>query len=371
MPIRTQIPLSKVINARGVFTPLGVSRSPKEVCDAVADALGRHFVMDEVHQAVGQEIAKMTNADAACVVHCSAAAVTLSVAACMTGNSPEATRQLPDTSGLKNRVILPATHAINYGHPIEQAIRLAGAKVELVGSETACSYEDLAKACSIKDTCCLLLVSSRLTIGEVLDFQKAVSVAHDHALPVIIDGAAQDFRIEDLLDTGADAVLISGQKYLAGPTSGLVLGQSDLIAAVKAQEKGIGRGMKASKEALLGVFAALKLRKDLNCEVWSAEQKEKVAQFVFMANNIEGITAKVVPDPTKLPFDRAHLRIAKSSALPDAADIAAALKSGEPSIWIMDHLIHQSELVLELVQLDQDEVDMILTRIKELTSSGK
>lgn len=371
MPIRTQIPLSEVINARGVFTPLGVSRSSKEVCDTVADALGRHFVMDELHQAVGQEIADMTNAKAATVVHCSSAAITLSVAACMTGTSPEAIEQLPDTRGLKNRVILPATHSVNYGHPIEQAIRLAGAQPELVGSVTACSYEELAEACSVQDACCLILVSSRLTRGEFLDFRKTISSAHYHDLPVIIDGAAQDFRIEDLLDTGADAVLISGQKYLAGPTSGLVLGQPDLIAAVKAQEKGIGRGMKASKEALLGVFAAIKLRRQINSEVWSAEQKEKVVRFVSMANEIEGITASTVPDPTNLPFDRAHLSIAKSSTLPDASQIAAALKAGEPSIWVMDHLTHQSELILELVQLNQNEVDTILTRIRDVVSSGE
>ncbi len=95
--------------------------------------------MDELQQAVGQEIAEMTNAEAATVVHCSAAAVTLSVAACMSGRSPEAIRQLPDSTGLKSRVILPRIHAVNYGQPIEQAIRLAGAKPEFAGSDTICS----------------------------------------------------------------------------------------------------------------------------------------------------------------------------------------------------------------------------------------
>ncbi|WP_170374281.1 MULTISPECIES: aminotransferase class V-fold PLP-dependent enzyme [Ruegeria] len=368
MLIGTQNTLSEVINARGVFTPLGVSRSSKEVCEAVSDALGRHFIMDDLHDAVGREIAEMTNASAATVVHCSAAAITLAVAASMTGSSPGAIKQLPDASGLKSRVILPANHAVNYGHPIEQAIRLAGAKPELVGDNSACGIEDLAHACSKLDACCLVLVSSRLTGGEMLDFRKAVSAAHEHDLPVVIDGAAQDFRIEDLLDTGADVVLISGQKYLAGPTSGLVLGKPDLVSAVRAQEKGIGRGMKASKEVLLGVLTALKLRQQLNKEAWSSDQKEKVARFVSVANTIEGITAKANPDPTNLPFDRVHLCIAKSSEFPDAAQMAAALKAGEPSIWIMDHLTHQSEIVLELVQLTQEEIDTVLDRIREVVS---
>lgn len=363
-------PISNVINARGVFTPLGVSRSPAEVCDAVAHALGQHLVMDELHDAVGQEIADMTGAQAAAVVHCSAAAITLTIAACMTGNSPKAIRQLPNSGGLKRRVILPATHAVNYGHPIEQAIRLAGAIPVLVGSDTACSDDELADVCSCRDACCLVLVSSRLTRGEGLDHQQVVSLAHDHGLPVIVDGAAQDFRIDALLDTKADIILISGQKYLAGPTSGLVLGRGDLVAAVRAQEKGIGRGMKASKEALIGVLAALRCRQNLDLEKWTADQKNKVKRFVSVASTIEGITARAEPDPTGLPFDRVHLGTVKSPTLPDAPHLAAALKAGEPSIWVMEHLTHQSEIVLELVQLRAAEVETILKRIREIASAN-
>ena len=81
---------------------------------------------------------------------------------------------------------------------------------------------------------------------------KAVKLAKNLGVPTIIDGAAQDFRIEELLETGADVVLVSGQKYLASPTAGLVFGKREYVDAVRAQDKGIGRGMKATKEAIIG-----------------------------------------------------------------------------------------------------------------------
>ncbi|MEW2918339.1 PLP-dependent transferase [Ruegeria sp. ANG10] len=368
MPTPADRSFSEIINARGVFTPLGVSRSPKEVSDAAAEALSRYFVMGELHDAVGQHIADSTGAPAATVVHCVASAITLAVAACITGTNKKLIERLPFTSGLKNRVVLPRPHAVNYGQPIEQAVKLAGAEPVLTGTLTSCSEIDIDEACSRPNTCCLLLVSSRLTTTKAIDFEKAVSAAHRHGVPAIIDGAAQDFRLTELLDTGADAVLISGQKYLGAPTSGLVLGQPDLISAVRAQENGIGRGMKASKEALLGVSAAVELRKHLNVDNWVLEQRAKVSRFVAAANEIENVTAQTRPDPTNLPFERAHLRLVSTSDSINAAKIAGDLRTGSPSIWVMDHLVEQSEIVFELVQLTDGEVNVIIKRLRELMS---
>lgn len=93
--------------------------------------------------------------------------------------------------------------------------------------------------------------------SEFSFFVNAVAAAHAQGLPAIIDAAAQDMRIDDLLKTGADLVLVSAHKYLASPTAGLVIGKKHMVDAVRAQGKGIGRAMKASKEAICDVLATI------------------------------------------------------------------------------------------------------------------
>ena len=66
------------------------------------------------------------------------------------------------TGASANRVVLPAGHAVDYGHSILQDIRLPGANPVLAGSEKHCSIEDLERELSQQGTACLLLVSSRL-----------------------------------------------------------------------------------------------------------------------------------------------------------------------------------------------------------------
>lgn len=91
----------------------------------------------------------------------------------------------------------------------------------------------------------------------------AISAAHNADVPVVVDGAAQSFRVREIIDASADLLIVSGQKYLGSPTAGLVMGHADLVSGVVAQDKSIGRGMKASKEALAGVIAANELMLEL------------------------------------------------------------------------------------------------------------
>ncbi|GAA2298681.1 aminotransferase class V-fold PLP-dependent enzyme [Streptomyces kunmingensis] len=365
MGLHEQYGLTHVINARGPFTPLGVSRSDPRVADATAQALGGFFVMEEVQNLACRVLAEATGAPAATVVHCTSSAITLAVAASMTGSSPERIAALPNTAGMPTRVVLPAGHAVHYGHPLVQDIRLAGATPVLAGTEEGCTPEGLEKELAHPDTACLLLVSSRLVRGAPVPLPDAVAAAHRRGVPVVVDGAAQDFRIAELLATGADLVLVSGQKYLGSPTAGVVLGGVGPVTAVRAQEKGIGRAMKAGKEAVLGVLAALQVRRDTDLGAWQRAQTDKAARFVERAGALPGIRAALASDPTGLPFPRASLRVDADAAL-DAASLARALRAGAPAIWVMDHRQDEGELLLELVPLTEEEIDVVLDRLGKL-----
>ena len=366
MTLHDRYGLSQVINAAGSFTPLGVSRSSAGVGRVAGEALTQFFVIDQLQDALSTAISRFTGAEAGVAVHCVAAGITLSIAAVMTGPDPSRIAALPNTAGLRDRVVLPAGHAVNYGHPIEQDIRLAGATPILAGTAERCSIHDIRAALGDPGTACLLLVSSRLVRGQLVDLRQAVAEAHLRGVPAIIDGAAQDMRVDELLATGADLVLVSAHKYLASPTAGLVLGKRHLVEAVRAQQKGIGRAMKPTKEAILGVLAAIEERQRMDLAQWRRVEDRKVSNFVARAGKIKGIAARAEVDPAGMPFARACLFVDRERSRLEANALVAALKSGSPSIWVMGHRLADAELVLELVQVSESELETILQRLSAL-----
>lgn len=352
------------INARGTYTPLGVSRSSRAVAEAVALALEDFALIDALHKAVAAEIADWAGAEAAAITHCTAASVTLAVAASMTGADQTRIQQLPDTTGLRHVVLVPAGHDVNYGHPLLTDIRLAGASPRLYGLAGANSIDGVDDALAGEDVACLLLVSSRLVSGpptEVGEITACVLAAHARGTPVIIDGAAQDWRVSELLATGADAVLVSAQKYLGAPTAGLVMGKKSFVEAVRAQERGIGRAMKTTKEALAGVRAAVNARRGMSRPAWMAEQERKVSRCLQAIERLAlpGLRVTAVADPTGLPLSRVHIEVDAQQAGQDAAQLAKALREGHPSVWTLDQHAARGVLQLELVALRDDQIDAL------------
>lgn len=358
--------LTPVINAAGTFTPLGVSRSSAAVAQAVSEALGEFFAIDELQAAASRAVSAWTGAEAAAVTHCVAAGITLAVAACVAGDSDAAVAALPDASGLPNRVIIPAGHAVNYGHPITTDVRLAGAIPVLAGNEASCAVHDIDAALAHERTACLLLVSSRLVRGRQIDLADAVAAAHRRGVPAIIDGAAQDLRIDELLATGADIVLLSAHKYLASPTAGLIIGRRALVQACRAHERGIGRAMKASKEAIVGVLAAIDERARLDIGAWRVEQERKVTWFIEQTTALPGLKASAVADPAGMPFARVGLDVSAAECRFNAMSLAAALRDDTPSVRLMEHAACEGRLMLELVPLNDRELQLIVDRLAGL-----
>ena len=95
-----------VINAQGNGTVLGGSRPPQVVLDAMDEANLDFVEMRELLEKSGEYIAGVLGAESAFVTSGGAAALTLSTAACMAGTDPEKIGRLPDTTGIKNQILI-------------------------------------------------------------------------------------------------------------------------------------------------------------------------------------------------------------------------------------------------------------------------
>lgn len=347
--------LRRVINAWGTATPYGVSRSDPAVAAAVAQMLGRYVVMEELQALAAQRIAAWSTAPAACVTHCTAAGVTLAVAACMAGSDPDRVARLPDTTGMSGRVLLLAAHQVNYGQPIVQAVRLAGA------TPVVCAdLDDVRRAAGQPGTAAVLAVESHLAAGSGGATTAALlRIARAAGVPLVLDAAAQDLRVHALVAGGADLVLVSAQKYLRAPTAGLVLGRADLVAAVQAQQGGIGRAMKPTKEALAGVIAAIDVRERLPVDAWRAAQQRRLDTVQAASLDWRGIRAAREPDPQGNGFDRLWLSVDAAVAGVDAPTLVQRLCDGDPAVAVAPHRAARGQIGLELSGVDDGETQVL------------
>ncbi len=352
--------LQRVINAWGTPTPYGVSRSGAAVARASAAMLQRHVVMADLQAQAGRELAAWSGAQAACVTHCTAAAITLAVAACMTGTDAQAIAQLPDSSGLPHRVVMLGSHEVNYGQALTQAVRLAGARPLLCDDLSA-----VRAALAQGGVACVLAVESQLAPGSGAPAtRQLVECAHAAGVPLVLDAAAQDWRARELVASGADLVLLSGQKYLRAPTSGLVLGRTGLVAAVDAQHRGIGRGMKPAKEALAGLLAAVALRAAESPDDWAAVQERKVAAVMAEADRWQGVRVTRTPDPLGNGFARLWLTLDAAALGIDATAVIERLRQGDPVVAVAPHRAAQGQIGLELTAVDEDELPVLCALLK-------
>lgn len=367
MNLHEEFQLTPVINAWGTASVYGVSRVPGPVRDAVTEAMAEYVEMSELEQRAGEQIALLTGAPWGCVTHCTASAITLAVAACMTGQNKAAVARLPNSDGLANRIVLQAGHCVNYGHNITQAIRLAGAHPEVVGSVNKCDPTVLEEAINRPDVAAVLLVDSHLAVRHgAVPLKRVVALAHAGGKPVIVDAAAQDLRLAELNASGADLILVSAQKYLRAPTAGLVMGREDLVKALAMHHSGIGRAMKPSKESIVGVLAALAYRQQQGLEAWAKTRAGRVDRAFDGLQSVVGLKVTRVPDPTGCPFQRVRISPIPDVSPLDAPSLAKALAAGSPRVAVGAHYADLGYLNLEVNELSNREIDQLILIITQL-----
>lgn len=359
--------LRRVINACGKMTHLSGAIVLPEIAEAARESMNHFFLLDELQQKAGELIAEASGAESGCVTACTSAGITLCVAACLTGNNLARVLRLPDTDGGPSRVVIQKGHCVNYGAPVTQAIRLAGAIPVEVGSVNRCLAEDLQYAIEMPGVAAVVAVESHHTVRDGwVPLPELTQLAHDAGIPVIVDGAAQDQRLKELIGYGCDLVITSAHKYLCSTTGGIVAGRKELVEAVYLQNRGIGRGMKAGKEAIVGAMAALEYRMNQDLAAWSAEQDRKVRLILDRLADIPGMQLSVDPDPNGCPFSRVRLTPDADVSGCTAARLTQKLAEGDPTIVARAHHAEDGYINLDAIEMTDEEIELVCERVREI-----
>jgi uncharacterized pyridoxal phosphate-dependent enzyme len=273
-----------LINARGTYTYLGGSLELPEVRRAVEGASHQFVDMFELHRAAGKRLAELSGAESGIVTAGAAAAMAQAAAGCIAGTDPEKIWQLPDTTGLKDQIVM-----LGGRNAFDSALRLTGGKLVVAAGQA-----DLAAAITPKTA----LVYTTWRDERV---QDALKVTRAAGVPLLVDASSAVPPYENFTKFakwGVDLYCVSGGKGLGGPQcSGLLLGRKDLIDAAMANgapwEGAVCRAMKVGKEEIMGALAAVEYwsKADLNAlnRMWQA-RVERVAKLV---ETVPGVTTSI------------------------------------------------------------------------------
>ena len=328
VPRYEDIGVRPLINCIGTITTLSGSLILPEVRQAMAEASMRYVQIDELMQGVGARIAEVMQCEWGLVTAGCAAALTQVTAACVAGTDPDKMRRLPDTSGMKNEVIVQASHRQGY----DRAVTAVG--TQLIEVTTRAELE----AAYTERTAMLLIFGDAAERGEIT-VQEMVDSGHARGVPSFADAAAERPDVPNwYLEQGVDAVAYSGGKCLRGPqASGLVLGRKELLQATFANgcpHGSIGRPMKAGKEEIMGLLAAVEqwIARDHEAEWKEWERRlQVVADAVTQFKSVSISTSKPgrsnVAPVLRVHWDQEQLAI-------EPAEVVRQLDAGEPRIEV-------------------------------------
>lgn len=359
--IRQELGLRPIINASGTMTVLGASIMVPQAVAAMALIAGEFVEIEQLHQAASRVIARATGAQAGFVTASCASAITLSVAATLTGEQLLAIERLPDTNGLRREVLVQLGHLVGYGASLQQTIAMTGAQVVTVGTVSGAQAYQLDQAINERTASAVFVVSHMTVQYAMLSLERFCDICHAKGVPVIVD-AASEYDLRGFLARGADLVVYSGHKFLGGPTSGIVAGRADLVRAASLQNRGIGRGMKVGKESIAGVMAALDAWETRDQRAIRAREDAALALWQDALQEFAGVACTRVDDPTGNPLQRLRVHVRSDSGW-CARTLADALAQCDPPVMVRDYQTDLGYFDLDACNLHDGEAATVARKL--------
>ncbi len=305
-----------------------------EVIEAMNYARKGPINMGELNNAAGKRIASLIGCEAAMVSGGACSSMTLGTAACITGKNRDFILRIPELSGMKDEVIIQKSHRYPYDH----AVRACG--VRLIEVETV---KDLERAVNKKTA--MMHFSYFHDRKGLIKLKEFAALGKKHHIPTLIDGSLSIppwERLSEFLNFGFDLAAFSGGKALKGPYSaGLLLGRKDLIEAALLNNaphmNTIGRGMKVSKEEILGMMVGVEvsLKYDYSLGIKRQRKLMKLITDKLESIPIPGVKTEIVFPLNEPEWPKIRVYWDKSVIRLSSAEATKQLREGEPGVELM------------------------------------
>ena len=395
--VYSRLGVRTIINAAGPSTRLSGSIMPPEVAAAMSEA--SRFCVDiaELQGRACERIAGITGAEAGYVTSGAAAGLLLGTAACVTGLDPDRMNRLPDTSGMRNEVIIARSHRNFYDH----AIRTTGIRLVEVGIADRFSGAGVRDAepweieAAINDqTAAICYVAYSHTQPPL---PEVAAVARASGVPVIVDAAGQlppASNLKRFIAEGADLVAFSGGKAIRGPqSSGILCGRRDLVQAAALQHldldvyweqwnppavlidkerlpgaphHGIGRPCKVGKEEIVGLLTAL----DLFVEEDGAERRRRWLDLMQSLQESLAVLplceALLVDDPKRSEIPVVHLKLDEAGIGKTAMQVVCELQDGDPAVHANPSHVRDGIVAFGPLCLKEEELGEIAAQLARI-----
>ncbi len=354
------------ISASGPTTAFGGTKLRPELHEAMNAASQVMVDLGELNDAAGAMIAKHTGAEAGMVTSGSAGALVLQAAAVVAGTDKAKMRRLPDTTGMKNEIIIHNIHRF----PYDQCYTSVGAKLVGVGDFLRCLPWEMEIAIN-ENTAAVAYLVAPFVAPYAMPLPEVVEIAHAHSLPVIVDAATMVPPRENLtryIDDGADMVIFSGGKAIRGPQgTGILTGRKDLIDAARANgspNQFFGRGLKVAKEEIVGLVQALNTFVTEDEDAENAVFREKSQRVVDALIEFPGLDAEVRHDKRDWLIPTAVFRFTEEWTGPSRDDVLSRMQESDTKIFL-HWLGGPDTLAVDPLNLDDDEVEVLIGRLRE------
>ncbi len=384
-------PLTPLINGTGVIlhTNLGRAKLSQPAIQAL-HAVASHYSSLEFDLRSGQRgsrhdiveglICRLTGAEAALVCNNNAAAVFLVL------------KELAQNQ----EVIVSRGELVEIGGSfrIFEIMKESGARLVEVGTTNKTHLYDYERAISAETGLILKVHTSNFVIKgftAAVPGDELVDLAHAHQIPVFEDlgsGVLFDLRpygigneptVQEVLGEGVDLVSFSGDKLLGGPQAGIIAGKKKYVDRLKKNQ--LMRSLRVDKFTLAALHATLKAY--LNPE----KAVREIPTLRMILQPEEDIKRKAETFINELGAAECSCRLIRTEAevgggtLPEvtlpswgveiephhenAADFSRRLRRAPfPVIG----RIQQDRYLLDFRTIAEDEMPLLIKRIKNLTS---
>ena len=362
----------RVINAWGVATELGGWGQSERVTQAMEEANRGTVEMQELLRKSGDFIADLLGVETAFVTSGGAAAQALSVAACMAGTDPDRIAQLPDTTGMKNEVVIQKRNRYMF----DRCYTLTGASLVDAGDDDGTTQDDLDAAIGPNTAAVAYYIQPPID-DAIVSLEDTVALARSRGVTALADACSQIYPLDYFRRCAQSADLVTfGAKYMGAPHSaGFVCGKRDLVDAVSAQSfvtyhydggRAVGRAMKIDRHEIIGVVTAIEDWFTMDHEERILEYEARFAVIDDALRDVDGVSTRRIEVPHYVPY-MMLVDVDESVVGKTAEQVRVELDNGSPRIWVG---AKDCSLRVVVNCMSDEETAVVAERLREALGGG-